>query len=222
MIKPDYIIRTNRRSVSLMISKSGEIIVRAPKKVSMDKIFEFVNEKEKWITKHLNIIKKNNELNFDIKNYDSVLILGKKYEVRQIAGIKRIEVSKNEIIYPISWEKSIFIHRLEKFLREQAKTILEQRIEYFAELMQIDYNSFSVKNYKARWGCCSKKGDIIINYKAIMLPHYIIDYILIHELSHLFEFNHSSKFYQIVASVMSSWKKARKDLKNYSYLLEMN
>ncbi len=220
-MKPDCIIRTNRRSISLSISKAGEVVVRAPRKLPLERIFEFVNEKENWINKHLNEIKKNNLLNYDIKNYDAFLILGKKYTARQIAGIKKIEICNNEIIYPIPWEKEVFIVKMQKFYREQAKIILSQRMEYFANLMQINYNSFSVKNYKARWGCCSKKGDIIINYKAIMLPHNIIDYIVIHELAHLFEFNHSSKFYQIIASIMPSWKKNRKDLKNYSYLLEM-
>jgi len=141
--------------------------------------------------------------------------------LRQLDGIKKIEVCNSEIIYPINWEKEIFIEKMKKKYRELAKSILSERIEYFAKLMQLDYISFNVRDYKARWGCCSKKAEIIINYKAIMLPHSVIDYILIHELSHILEFNHSAEFYKIIESVMPDWKKHRKNLKNYNFLLEM-
>ena len=89
MIKPDYIIRTNRRSMSLSISPEGQVIVRAPKKLQMEKILNFVDEKEGWIRKHLQNIENNKKANFDIKSYDAFLILGKKYATRKIAGIKK-------------------------------------------------------------------------------------------------------------------------------------
>ncbi|MBE5734976.1 MAG: M48 family metallopeptidase [Clostridiales bacterium] len=218
-MRPDCIIRTNRRSMSLSVSKDGKVIVRAPRKLDINKIFEFVNEKESWINKHLNAIKNTSLVNHDIKEYNVFLFLGNKYKLRQVAGIKQIEFCSNEIIYPTNWDKEILIAKMKKKYRQLASSILNDRIEYFAKLMQLDYNTFAVRDYKARWGCCSKKLDIVINYKAIMLPHVLIDYILIHELSHIIEFNHSSSFYKIIESVMPDWKKNRKKLKDYDFLL---
>jgi len=77
MIKPDLIIRTNRRSLSLTISKSGELIVRAPKKLSMEYIMNFIKEKEKWIVTKKKEITKNNFNNKSIINYDNFLFCGK-------------------------------------------------------------------------------------------------------------------------------------------------
>ena len=221
MIKPDCIIRTNRRSISISISKEGLIIVRAPKSLPMEKILNFVNEKKGWINKHLDQLNQSNMNNFDIKNYSSMLVLGKKYNIKKIDGIKKLEFCTEEVLCPMKWEKQFLITKIHKFYKELAKQILVKRIEYFANIMQLNYNSFTIKNYKARWGCCSKKGDIIINYKTIMLPHLAIDYILIHELSHLIEFNHSTKFYKIIESVMPEYKKNRKLLKTYNFLLNI-
>ena len=207
--------------MSLSITKDGKIVVRAPRKLDINKIYEFVNEKEKWINKHLSTIKNCSIINHDIKEYNVFLLMGTKFKLRQLDGIKKIEFGNNEIIYPISWDKEILITKIKKKYKELSLKIIETRIEYFAKLMQIEYNSISIKDYKARWGCCSKKGDIIINYRAIMLPHYVIDYILIHELSHRLEFNHSANFYKIIASIMPDWKKYRAELKKYSFVLEL-
>ncbi len=220
-MKPDCIIRTNRRSMSLTISKSGEIIVRAPRKLPINKILEFVNEKEKWIKKHLETIRQSTLINNDIKTYDACLLLGTKYKLKQFDGLKKIEFCDKEIIYPLAWDKEIFKQKMKKKYKELAQKILGERIEYFGKLMQLNYNSFAVKNYKAKWGCCSKDNNITINYKAIMLPHHVIDYIIIHELCHIIEFNHSPKFYKLIEAVMPNWKNARKDLKTYNYLIEL-
>ena len=85
--------------------------------------------------------------------------------------------------------------------------------------MQLDYNSFKISNTKNRWGSCDTNGNIKINFRLIMLPHKIIDYVLIHELSHLVEFNHSKKFYKVIESVMPNYEEVRKSLKLYSDIL---
>jgi len=221
MIKPDLIIRTNRRSMSLSISSEGQVIIRAPRKLSMDRILSFVNEKEGWINKHLQNLEKQKKSNFDIKTYEAFLILGKKYEVRQIAGIKKIEVCKEEIIYPVEWTKEKLVQKMKKYYLDLANKVLAERLEYFANLMQINYTAFYVKNFKSRWGSCDNKYNITLNYKSIMLPHKIVDYILIHELSHILEFNHSTRFYKIIECVMPDYKTYRKQLKDYNYLLKI-
>ena len=219
MTKPDMIIRTNRRSMSLTISKEGKLIIRAPKTLPLDKIIQFLNEKEGWINKHLNRIKNDQQNNVDIKQHQCYLILGKKYRIKPMAGIKKIEIYNNEIIYPASWDEYILQSKMKKYYMSLAKEIISKRLVYFADLMQIDYAEINIKGYKAKWGMCDSKGVIIINYKAIMLPHRVIDYILIHELSHRIEFNHSPAFYRVVECVMEDWKTQRKQLQNYNYLL---
>ncbi len=221
MIKPDMIIRTNRRSMSLTVSKDGQVIIRAPKSLPLDRIFQFLNEKEGWVNKHLTRIKKEENNNIDIRNHQSYLILGKKYKPKAMAGIKKIEIYNNEIIYPSNWDDLTLYNKMKKYYLNLASEILPKRLEYFADLMQIDYSDVVIKGFKAKWGSCDNKGIITINYKTVMLPHRVIDYILIHELSHRIEFNHSPAFYKVIECIMDDWKKQRKQLHNYNYLLSV-
>ncbi len=220
-MQPDLIIRTNRRSMSITISKDGRVIVRAPKKLGIDRILSFVNEKERWINKHLETLKKTTLLNSDVRNHEAYLLFGKKFQPHKINGLKKIELSTTDILYPASWDDEILNAKINKFYKQTAAKVLADRLEYFAQLMQLEYKSFKVRDYKSRWGCCSRQADIILNYRVIMLPHKLIDYIIIHELSHILEFNHSKEFYHIVACVMPDYKTYQKQLKDYSYLLQM-
>lgn len=219
MIKPDAIIKTNRRSLSITITQKGEVIVHAPKRLSMDNIINFVNEKSNWIeTKRIEILKKQED-HKDILTYNKMLFLGKQYLKYEMNGIKKVELTTSCLLCPKGLDESELLFKIAKWYMQTAKSILAERLEYLANLMQLDYNSFKISNTKNRWGSCDTKGNIKINFRLIMLPHKIIDYVLIHELSHLVEFNHSKKFYRVIESVMPNYDEARKNLKYYSDIL---
>ncbi len=219
MIKPDAIIKTNRRSLSITITQKGEVIVHAPKRLSMDNIINFVNEKSNWIETKRNEILKKQEDHKDILTYNKMLFLGKQYLKYEMNGIKKVELTTSCLLCPKGLDESELLFKIAKWYMQTAKSILAERLEYLANLMQLDYNSFKISNTKNRWGSCDTKGNIKINFRLIMLPHKIIDYVLIHELSHLVEFNHSKKFYRVIESVMPNYDEARKNLKYYSDIL---
>ena len=87
--------------------------------------------------------------------------------------------------------------------------------------MNVEPLSIRVKNYKSRWGSCSAKGDISYNWKIIFAPSKIIDYLIIHELSHLVFFNHSKRFWLKVEEYQPDFKENRKWLKDNSYKLDI-
>ena len=219
MVEPSVIIRTNRRSLSLTIDKNGELIVKAPKRMEVDDIFRFIRQKESWITTKQNLVKSNLLKNKKIVDYTVYLFCGKEYKKVYVAKQKGVELNENMISLPdnISVEKELRI--MKKWYIDMTKEILNLRVNYFADLMQLNYLGLGIDNCKSRWGSCSKSGIIKFNLRISMLPHKIIDYIIIHELSHLVEFNHSKKFYEIIGSIMPDWKTQRKRLKDYGYLL---
>lgn len=219
MVAPDKILRTNRRTLSLVISKDGSLIVHAPKRVSMDYILSFIKEKEKWITKKQNEVTKTKQENRDLIELNALLFLGETYQVKQIIKNKEPEFAKGVIYIPIMEDDSERKMYLKKWISKQTALITQKRIEYFSDLMQIDYTSLKIMKSVNRWGTCSSDGKISFNYKLSMLPPKLVDYIVIHELAHLIEFNHSKKFYKIIESIMPSWAVHRKRLKDYSYLL---
>ncbi|MEA2113045.1 MAG: M48 family metallopeptidase [Patescibacteria group bacterium] len=98
--------------------------------------------------------------------------------------------------------------------REKALKFARERIAYYNKIYNFNYNKISVKNQKTRWGSCSQKGNLNFNYKIILLPIEMADYIIIHELCHLGELNHSPKFWNLVARTTPNYLEIRKGLRN--------
>jgi len=97
--------------------------------------------------------------------------------------------------------------------KDQALALAEKRIGYFNKTYGFKFNKINIKNQKTRWGSCSRKGNLNFNYKIALLPERLADYIIVHELCHLKEFNHSQKFWNLVAKVMPDYLEIRNELK---------
>jgi predicted metal-dependent hydrolase len=98
--------------------------------------------------------------------------------------------------------------------KERARTLAEERIAYFNRSYRFAFKSVNIRNQKTRWGSCSKKGNLNFNYKIAFLPQRLADYIIVHELCHLREFNHSKKFWELVSKTVPEHALTRKELKN--------
>lgn len=221
MVAPDTIIRTNRRSLSLTIAKDGKLVVRAPKRLSMDYIYSFIKQKEKWILNKQREILNSKQSNKELINYKEFLFCGKQYEKIEINKLKNIEISNDNIFVPANIDSQKLTILMLKWYTKVTKDIIKARLPYFVNLMQVEYSGVKLDNSKSKWGSCDSKGVIKFNLRLAMLPHKVIDYIIIHELSHLIEFNHSKNFYAIIESVMPDYKKYRAQLKDYSFLLQL-
>ncbi len=100
-----------------------------------------------------------------------------------------------------------------KLLRENAKQVLPNKAAYYAEIMGLKYGRITITGAKTRFGSCSAKGNISFSYLLMQYPEEAIDYVVVHELAHLKEMNHSAKFYKIVESVLPDYKERKKLLK---------
>lgn len=97
--------------------------------------------------------------------------------------------------------------------KKAALALITQKVEQLSRVYGVQYSRVSVKNQKSRWGSCSKKGTLSFNYKMLFLSEEAQDYIVAHEVCHLKEFNHSQKFWALVAQVSPNHKQIRRDLK---------
>ena len=97
--------------------------------------------------------------------------------------------------------------------KDKAFEIAQKRVEYFNATYKFNVNKINIKNQKTRWGSCSRKGNLNFNYKIALLPKEMSDYIIVHEICHLKEFNHSQKFWNLVAKGMPDYLEIRKKLK---------
>jgi len=100
-----------------------------------------------------------------------------------------------------------------KTLAEQTLKLIPQRVEYFARQVGVDYGRITIRNQKTRWGSCSSKGNLNFNWRLIFAPEEVVDYIVVHELAHRKEMNHSRAFYNVVASVLPDYQVQEKWLK---------
>ncbi len=100
-----------------------------------------------------------------------------------------------------------------KELKKLAKKIIPPKVEYYAKIMGLKYSRITITSAKTRFGSCSSKGNLSFSYRLMLYPEAAIDYVIVHELAHLVEMNHSDRFYRIVASVMPDYKARQKILK---------
>ena len=98
--------------------------------------------------------------------------------------------------------------------KTQAFTVVQARVDRLVDEYGFSYNRISIRNQKTCWGSCSAKRNLNFNYKIIFLPESLQNYIIVHELCHLKEFNHSTQFWALVANILPSYPELRKELKN--------
>ena len=97
--------------------------------------------------------------------------------------------------------------------KNQATVLVKEKLEYFNQFYNYKYNRIVIRNQKTRWGSCSKRGNLNFNYKVALLSEKEVNYIVVHELCHLGEFNHSKKFWDLVEKTIPDYKDARNSLR---------
>ena len=108
---------------------------------------------------------------------------------------------------PISSKKEYKLHKVE------VQKLVEERLEFFNQTYGLKYNKITIRNQKSRWGSCSRKGNLSFNYKIRHLTPEVRDYVIVHELCHLKEFNHSKDFWMLVAVAIPEYKEIRNSLR---------
>ena len=97
--------------------------------------------------------------------------------------------------------------------KEAARTLAKSRIEFYNKLYRFKISRIAIKNSKTRWGSASKKGNLNFNYKIVLLPSTLADYVIVHELCHLGEFNHSVRFWKLVSLAIPNWRTIKRKFK---------
>lgn len=103
--------------------------------------------------------------------------------------------------------------------KQNALSLAKSRLEHFNKIYNFKYNDIRIKNATTRWGSCSSKGNLNFNYRIALLPGSVSDYIIVHELCHLGEFNHSQKFWDLVAKTIPDYMQIRMELKRTKMFL---
>ena len=213
--KPIKVVKKlGRRSISLLIDH-GKLEVRAPFLTDDGTIIRWVKSKSSWIQKKLSQIPEYREH----KYIDGELFyyLGSQYPLRFDKNVK----NDRRITAKLSPEnRGVFIAnnktQLQKLYRYLARNYLAKRLKELSKYTNIPYEKMRLSSAHTRWGSCSSNGTISLNWKLIMAPAGIIDYVIIHELCHVKHMNHSKLFWQLVTHYLPDCKERRKWLRQNS------
>ncbi len=130
--------------------------------------------------------------------------------------IKHVEAfQQNKALRPKKHTRAEYL-----LYKERARKHISEKIAYFNKHSHFSFKSISVRNQKTRWGSCSSKGNLNFNYRILFLPDKLVDYLIVHELCHLKEMNHSKRFWTLVASILPDYKERQKGLKKYNHLYQ--
>jgi len=196
------VVVKNNKNTYIKIKEDGTIYVTTNMFTTKRMIKSLLDKEQDFLRKVLTKVKTRQEK--DAQFY----YLGKKYDII-IVPFNKIEIEDNKI-----YTKDEIT--IEKWLKKQTKKVFEERLEYCYNLFEenIPFPKLKIRKMKTRWGVCNKRDtSVTINSKLIRYDLYIIDYVIIHELSHLVHFDHSKKFWKTVEKYMPDYKKAVKILK---------
>ena len=174
------IIRSQRKTMSLEIKSDGQIIVRAPLRLSQVRIRRFVEQKQEWILKNLEKIQK------------------REVQRETVPGLSKEERTR---------------------LQQEACRKISERTAYFAGKIGVSYGRITLRQQKTRWGSCSANGNLNFNWLLILAPPEVLDYVVVHELCHRRQMNHSQAFWNEVSAVLPGYKEQKKWLKDNGWKL---
>ena len=224
---PIEVVRSLKsKSAAIEIDK-GIVKVTVPQNLSDYRVDELVKKRTIWIKKQLKIEAETPSLRpKEYVNGESFSYLGRNYRLKCVDDeAPNVKLKHGYLTVYLSNalkenEKEDFIRRaLKDWYQARALEKLKEKTKRYSSIIGVTPQSVKIKEYKARWGSCSLKGDISFNWRIIISPHHIVDYIVVHELCHLVEYNHGNKYWKQVASVVPNYIECRNWLKeNGQYL----
>ena len=222
------VIRTPRKMTATVRVREGKVSVVVPDSTIMNTVEALVTKKTKWIREKLLLQREHQPTK--PKEYvsgESFTYLGRNYRLKvQNGPTKSVKLKYGRLVahVPPSVQKrdQYVQNALTDWYREHALGKLHSKVGRYAQVIGVIPLSVGIKTFKGRWGSCSTKGNLLFNWKVIIAPNRIVDYVVVHELCHLHEHNHSPKFWKHVERVFPDYLECREWLKGNSRQLTID
>tara|TARA_B100001989_G_C24396241_1_gene391827 strand:+ start:27 stop:737 length:711 start_codon:yes stop_codon:yes gene_type:complete len=211
----------SKRKTSVLYIVGDELQIRVPNRVRDRKIVEILETKERWIRNK--VIQLQNQRITNKREFisgESFSLFGRNLYLKVLEGGKvGTQLIDDYLITTVrtseigDLRKSRIKTYLEKWYIHEAYQKLEEKVMRYSKIIRVSPREIKVRNYKTRWGSCDNKGRLTFNFHLIKAPHEIVDYVVIHELCHMIQPNHSKFFWNEVARFDPSFKNHKKWLK---------
>ena len=210
----DYTLTRSKRKTVIIYVRSSGVDVRAPLRMPMHEIDRFVASKEKWIKSRL--IRTQEQAvqreNFNLDYGDMILYRGKLYPIAQ-KTVNRAVFADESFYVPQDLSPDEIKAACVRIYKKLAKQDINEKVQYYSERLSVKPTAIKINSAKTRWGSCSAKKSLNFSWRLIMADDAVIDYVVVHELAHTIELNHSKRFWSIVSSILPDYKERQKKLK---------
>jgi len=211
--------RKRKKTISLQIRDEAQVIISVPYFTNDEEINRFVEEKQTWINKTI-LKRKEDSLKNIAKEYNSgenFFYLGQPYPLE-------VFFEPFENVGVVFWNNSFYLnaqenkdlkkHYFVSWYKKKAHDFIHQRVDFFSRMLKLQPENIRITSAESRWGSCSGDNNLAFSFRLIMAPPVVIDYVIVHELMHIKEKNHSPKFWLRVEAVMPEYRKHRRWLKD--------
>ncbi|MBV2131009.1 M48 family metallopeptidase [Arsukibacterium indicum] len=210
---PYQIVYSRRRSLAIIV-RQGKVTVRAPFGCSNRQIEQLLTAKQSWIQRHL-LHQQARPHGLNWQQRSEILLAGERYNVIFSRAAKSdVYIDNDTIVILVStrvaatnlttWHDKL----LNRWLEAQAAASFSMRLQAWAEVMGVSYSKLKLGQWQRRWGYCDSFGVIGLNWRLVMAPGWVIDYVMVHELAHRLAMDHSVYFWQIVSQNLPDYQQA--------------
>ena len=211
--------RRPRRTIGLKITENG-LVVHAPKRIFEFQLNQILQEKAHWILTKLQAREANHVVKIQWIDGENLLYLGNDIQlnITQASSNKALvfDQSTLKIAALQPNDRAVVARKVIAWYKKQAASDFTRRLEILAAKLGVTTPSLTLSNALSRWGSCNSRGEVRLNWRLLQAPPHIINYVICHELAHLKQMNHSTKFWMVVAQLFPNYKAAEKELKALS------
>ncbi len=215
------VVYSARKTLTITVERDRSIVVRAPNDTSHERIELLIHQKKLWLYEKVRH-KQKYDLPIREKEFVSgttILYLGRNYKLEVVSdtfdGIlfdNKFLISKSSVSDAPELFKGWYI--------EKAKQKIVPQSKFYAKHLGVGFNRILISNLKYRWGSCTPSNNLNFNWRLIKAPMRVIEYVIVHELAHLLESNHTGKFWTIIKTQLPDYSTAKEWLKRHGNLLE--
>lgn len=215
-----YIVNyRNVKYMRLELKPDGHLLVVMPRKSTVKPI-DFIMDKKDWILRKFREINSYKELSGN-GSENRLLLYGKFYDVETRRGKYGVTLFENKIVVSVPDGRNPYVY-LRNWIKEELRMGLKNHLERYAPLLNVNFNRFFIKAHKSKWGSCSARKNLNFNIKLAALPDELIEYVVIHELTHLLERKHNRFFWLRVSKLCPDYEEKEKELPKYWFTIHNN
>lgn len=220
-VKIHRIIRSRRRTIALVVGADATLTVRAPVSTPLEYIEDLVRRKLVWIKKKMAEVEARPIVRGKrFVNGESFFYLGDPYKLRIVSTRKAPLIFQKEFILAREYQEEARKLLTDWYKQEARRKILD-RVKWHARRCGMKIGGVKITNAGKRWGSCGKDGSLNFSWKLIMAPLRVLDYVVVHELAHILERNHSDAFWRKVAMMCPSYRSSIEWLEKNEHLLKI-